>query len=121
MSVNTITHRVVWGACVIGNCTISFIIAESVPVFGDLLSLLGALVSIPMAIALESAMYIWLRRKEGRPNTALQVVAYVVNAAIVLICAFLTVAGCYSAIVDIRAHVKAGKTTPPFSCGDNSK
>lgn len=120
LSENTMTHRIVWGTCVVGNCIVSFIIAEAVPVFGDLLSLLGALCSIPMAIGLECVMWIWLSMHNGRQRNARTLVLYAINGVVVLACAFMTVAGIYSAVMSINTHVKEGKTTQPFSCIDNS-
>jgi hypothetical protein len=43
LSTPTWQHWTIWLCCVIGNCAISFIIAEAIPFFGDLLSLIGAL------------------------------------------------------------------------------
>jgi hypothetical protein len=36
--------------CVFANCAISFIIAEAIPVFGDLISLIGALLATFLAL-----------------------------------------------------------------------
>jgi len=66
-------------------------------------------------------MYIWMGRTQGRPNNLRTKIVYGVNGLVIIICAFMTVAGMYSAIVSIDANVKGGKTTKPFSCIDNSK
>jgi hypothetical protein len=36
--------------CVFANCAISFIIAEAIPIFGDLISLIGALLATFLAL-----------------------------------------------------------------------
>ena len=37
-------------ACVLGNCAISFIIAESIPVFNDIIGLIGAVLANPLSL-----------------------------------------------------------------------
>ncbi|ODN77461.1 hypothetical protein L202_04638 [Cryptococcus amylolentus CBS 6039] len=125
LSANTITHRVVWVSCVIGSCVTSFVIAEGIPVFSDLISLIGALIATPNCIVFEGMMFIYDLRinPDKYPNRnkwwhkGLEVMNWVVMIGLGL---FATVAGTYAAAVTIRADVSAGSTTQPFSCADNS-
>ncbi|GMK56146.1 hypothetical protein CspeluHIS016_0212020 [Cutaneotrichosporon spelunceum] len=117
---NTIPHRLAWGGCVIGSAVISFIIAEAVPVFSDLLSILGSLISIPLAIGIESWIYIWLCPKQGRRLTPWTYAVYGLNVFIVLVSAMVALSGLVGACISVRNHVKSGQMSVPFSCGDNS-
>lgn len=40
----------VFSSCVVLNCTISFAIAEGIPIFNDLIGLIGALFATPNAM-----------------------------------------------------------------------
>lgn len=64
-------------------------------------------------------MYIYdCRLYDKRPfDTLKKKLIHVANAVMILLSVFCTVAGTYAAIV----LIKDGKSTPPFSCADNSK
>ncbi|WVQ75642.1 hypothetical protein IAR50_005271 [Cryptococcus sp. DSM 104548] len=125
LSANTITHRVVWLACVIASCAISFVIAEGIPVFSDLISLIGALIATPNCIIFEGMMYIYDIRTnpEKYPNRGkwwhkgMQAMNWVVMIGFGL---FATVAGTYAAAITIRNDASSGTSSGSFSCADNS-
>ncbi|TYJ58994.1 hypothetical protein B9479_000433 [Cryptococcus floricola] len=125
MSANTITHHVAWLACVIGSCAISFVIAEGIPVFSDLISLIGALIATPNCIIFEGMMFIYDLRvnPEKYPNRQkwwhklMQVMNWAVMIGFGL---FATVAGTYAAAITIKNDAASGTSSGSFSCADNS-
>ncbi|KIR42716.1 neutral amino acid transporter [Cryptococcus deuterogattii 99/473] len=124
LSANTIQHRVVWISCVVLNCTISFVIAEGIPIFNDLIGLIGALFATPNAIIFECIMYIWdvyySADKYPSQRTWKQRSIQAFNVIVLVLSMFAMVAGTYAAAVIIRDDVASNATTKPFSCGDNS-
>ncbi|OWZ44048.1 neutral amino acid transporter [Cryptococcus neoformans var. grubii Br795] len=124
LSANTIQHRVIWVSCVVLNCTISFVIAEGIPIFNDLIGLIGALFATPNAIIFECMMYIWdvhyCADKYPSQRTWKQRSVQVFNVIVLLLSIFAMVAGTYAAAVTIRDDVASNATSKPFSCDDNS-
>lgn len=102
------------------NAALSFLVAEAIPVFSDLLSLIGAALATPLCMTMQGAMFIWLNRKDPNPRTAWRTALNVFNVSMILVSLFAIGGGWYASVVQINKSVRAGGTTQPFSCADNS-
>ncbi|GAA6040913.1 hypothetical protein JCM8097_003184 [Rhodosporidiobolus ruineniae] len=114
---NSLKSWSVWLAVVFSHCLFGWIVAEAIPVFGDLISLIGALSATFMCLTLLLATWFymnWQRVKTDRkPLWLLAVGFHTVILACVL---FVQVAGTVSSIVVLNDNVKSGNTKKPFSC-----
>ncbi|WVF66447.1 hypothetical protein IAT40_001187 [Kwoniella sp. CBS 6097] len=118
LSKNTPVHYIVWFSCVAGVCLIAFVIAEAIPFFNDLLSLIGALFATLMCIQLET--YMWLWDNWHMPRTLRWKCLVVMNLVFHFLGWFCMVAGTYSSVVTINNNFKSGEFGSSFSCADNS-
>lgn len=118
LSENTWQHRVVWYSCVVFNCAISFIIAEAIPFFDDLVGLIGALLGTLICIQTEAYMWMWDNWRA--PRTLSWKLLMAMNATFFVLGWFLMVAGTYGSVVSINDSFKNGDISSPFSCVDNS-
>ncbi|ORY82877.1 transmembrane amino acid transporter protein-domain-containing protein, partial [Leucosporidium creatinivorum] len=108
-------HWGVWLACVLGCTTFSFLIAEAIPFFDSLVSLIGALLSTFLSLIVEAAMFLWLqrellRRREQRTKLLLGLCS--LSAFIVMAGLFTMIAGTVSSIIGIHNTLKNGDTSP---------
>ncbi|KAK5079396.1 hypothetical protein LTR51_001593 [Lithohypha guttulata] len=111
----TFRHWAVWLSCTAGITLISYIIASAIPVFGPLVSLVGALFGTLMCFQPMGAM--WLYDNWHKPRNA-RWYAMVTFACFVIVSGFfLMIAGTYGSAVDIK---NAKGRTAPWSCADNS-
>ena len=133
LSENTWQHLVVWYGCVVFNTTISFIIAEAIPFFDDLVGLIGALLGTFICIQTEAYMWMWdnwnqPRTSRWRSLFVMNLVFFVVSLALNVkekmidpqVGWFLMVAGTYGSVIAIDNSFKDGDVSSPFSCADNS-
>ncbi|KAI5478377.1 hypothetical protein MNV49_005126 [Pseudohyphozyma bogoriensis] len=121
LSSNTTTHWIVWIACVLGCTLFSFVIAEAVPVFNDLIGLIGALFGSFTAIVVMGMMWLYDNGSERSTNkTLVYRLLFAWNVFIIVAGTFLMVSGTYGSIVGLISDTAAGATTQPFSCADNS-
>lgn len=118
LSDNTWQHRVIWGSCVLFNTAISFIIAEAIPFFDDLVGLIGALLGTFICIQTEAYMWMWDNWRS--PRTLQWKLLMAMNTVFFFIGWFLMVAGTYGSVVAIDDSFKDGNISSPFSCADNS-
>lgn len=120
LSHNTPTHYFVWFGCIFFNVSISFIIAEAIPVFNNLLSFVGALLCTTLAITIECIMFFYEERRLRKVMTPARIALHVFNALLILASVFATITGLWASILAIKGDMDKGATTPPFSCADNS-
>jgi amino acid permease len=123
LSKNTPTHIITWLGCIFTNVSISFIIAEAIPVFGNLLSFAGALLSTPLCLTIECMMFIWEENRTGRLHKGMSMGRKILHAAnflLIIGSIFCMITGMWASIDAIRGDVKKGNTVAPFSCADNS-
>ncbi|ORX33435.1 transmembrane amino acid transporter protein-domain-containing protein [Kockovaella imperatae] len=118
LSSNTKTHNIVWYGTVAANCVIAFVIAEAIPVFSDLLSIIGAILGTFLCIQTETFMWIYDNVRNQRTRNWYLLMA--MNIIFNLIGWFIMGAGTYAAVMQIKADVGAGNKTSPFSCANNS-
>lgn len=92
-------------------------IAEAIPFFGTLLSLLAAIAYAPMAIVVP--MHLWLYDfAEYRKGTAAKRAVWAAHVVILLAGLFLTIGGSYAMIRTIYEEYATGKISSAFSCAD---
>jgi hypothetical protein len=120
LSKNTKTHFIVWFSCIAFNATISFIIAESIPVFNDLLSFIGAFIATPLSLTVESCMFLYEMRRTKRKLTWKTGLLHVFNGFIFIFSLFLIGTGAWASALAIKNNVASGQIASPFSCADNS-
>ncbi|GAA5874281.1 hypothetical protein JCM8547_007552, partial [Rhodosporidiobolus lusitaniae] len=108
---NTVKAWGIWLAFVFGNCTAAWLIAEAIPVFGDLVGLIGALAATFLCLTLLIIVWFfmnWERVKTDRSPLFLLAIAF---HAILLVClAFIQVAGTYASIKILNDHIKEGQS-----------
>ncbi|WVQ96884.1 hypothetical protein IAU59_003991 [Kwoniella sp. CBS 9459] len=118
---HSFTHWAVWLGTVAACVAISFILAESIPFFGDLVNLIGATLGTLMCMVTEGWM--WLHDNWGRRHTdkSLYYRALVVlNVFLIVAGIFIMITGTWSAALSIKTSYSAGTISNPFSCADNS-
>lgn len=117
---NTKTHYLVWYGCIFLNTSVAFLVAEAIPVFGDLLSLIGAALATPLAMTIEGVMFIYEERRLRKRLTFGKFLLHMFNGFMILVSIFIIISGWYASVVTISRSVSDGKTSSPFSCDDNS-
>ena len=118
---NTFTHWIVWFSCVLGSTVIAWLIASVIPVFGGLVSLVGALLGTLMAFQPMGCMWLydnWHRGKTNRTTGWMIGVAW--SVFVIASGTFLMIGGTYGSIVGIIDEYKASGGSSAFSCADNS-
>nr|XP_019010104.1 uncharacterized protein I206_04572 [Kwoniella pini CBS 10737]OCF48885.1 hypothetical protein I206_04572 [Kwoniella pini CBS 10737] len=120
LSKNTPVHYLVWYACIAVTSILAFIIAEAIPVFNDLLSLIGALLGTLICIQTETYMWVWDNWRAPNRGSTKWYCLIVMNVIFHFIGWFILVAGTYASIVTINNDSKNGILSKPFSCADNS-
>jgi hypothetical protein len=112
-------HWSVWLGCTFGAVGVAYIIASAIPIFGNLISLIGALIGPSVTMIPYTLMWYhdnW-RYAPAHERTTAKKVHLAINILIFLIACFITCAGTYGAIRDI---INDPNRTTPWSCADNS-
>ncbi|KAJ4137879.1 hypothetical protein NW754_001524 [Fusarium falciforme] len=121
MTANTLVHWGTWFGCVFGVAITAYCIASGIPVFGGLVSLMGALFGTLMCFQPLACMWFHDNWKgiqcRGSPKWYLLVA---LNATIIIVGTFLTIAGTYSTIVGIIDSYKVEGGSKAWACADNS-
>ncbi|WVR00370.1 hypothetical protein IAU59_007513 [Kwoniella sp. CBS 9459] len=120
LSKNTPTHFIAWFGSIALICGLGFVIAESIPFFNDLLSLIGALLNTLICIQVESYMWIWDNWRSPSRGTLKWKLLFAMNVIFHCIGWFISVAGTYAAVVTLHHNFQDGNLSRPFSCADNS-
>lgn len=114
---NSATHWAVWLGTVFVSVLSAFLIAEGVPTFDGLISLVGAIFGTVMTLQFMACMWFydeWQYRHVKKTFKYRAIFAF--NVWLLLAGSFITVAGTYGAVSGIIDTV-AGKS---FNCDDNS-
>jgi Transmembrane amino acid transporter protein len=94
---NTWIHWTTWLSCNCGLASISFILAEAVPIFNYLIALTGSVYFAPLAIALPG--FLWLYDYAAyRKGSLGQKLLYCAHCFLPLLGAFLCVGGTYGVV-----------------------
>ncbi|KAM0424569.1 hypothetical protein ACHAPT_010287 [Fusarium lateritium] len=120
MTSNSLTHWATWLGCTTTATVIAYLIASGIPVFGGLVSLVGALLGTLMSFQPMGCMWLydnWSRRREANLSWYLMV-AY--SIFVVVAGTFLMIAGTYGSIVGIIDSIKESGGSPAWACADNS-
>ncbi|GMK59638.1 hypothetical protein CspeluHIS016_0802440 [Cutaneotrichosporon spelunceum] len=117
---STKTHWITWLSCVAGSVIVGYIIASAIPIFGTLISLIGAIICPLVCFIPYNLM--WLHdnwRMSNAPRTLKRRMGMYLNVFILILGLYLFAAGTYGAIEDLIAVTKQpmGK---PWGCADNS-
>lgn len=116
----TLTHWVTWLGSTLTIVTIAYIVASSIPVFSDLVSLVGALLATPLCFQPMGCMWLYDNWSIGRRDKPL---AWCLNVAwcVFMIVAgfFLTIAGTYASIVSINRSYSESGGSSAWSCANN--
>ncbi|CAG8895309.1 unnamed protein product [Penicillium egyptiacum] len=121
LAANTVIHWVVWLGCTLGTTIIAYIIASAIPVFSDLVSLVGALLGTPMCFQPMAGMWLydnWSKGKKNRTTKWVMMVGWC--AFIILAGTFLMIGGTYGSIVTIINTYRKSGGSAAWSCADNS-
>ena len=111
----TFRHWAVWLGCTATITLVAYVIASAIPVFGPLVSLIGALFGTLMCFQPMGCM--WLYDNWHKPRTP-RWYAMVTFASFVIVSGFfLMIGGTYGSAIDIK---NTKSRTAPWSCEDNS-
>lgn len=121
LTANTWVHWSTWIACTFGVNIVAYLIASGIPIFGNLVSLVGALLGSILCFQPMGCMWLydnWSRGKEVRSAKWLFMVGW--SIFVIVIGTFLTIAGTYGSIVAIIDSYRASGGSAAWSCSDNS-
>ncbi|KAF2804331.1 neutral amino acid permease [Mytilinidion resinicola] len=119
LQANTVVHWSVWLSCTFGLASLSFILAEAIPIFSYLLALTGSICFAPLAIMLPGWLWIHDHGSWRRGGVA-KMAAYYLHFLMIAIGAFLCVGGTYGTVMEIKAAYANGSVGSAFACADNS-
>lgn len=111
----TFRHWATWLTCTFVTTVISYIIASAIPVFGPLVSLIGALFGTLMCFQPMGAMWLYDNWHNARTPRWYAMVAF--SSFVIVSGFFLMIGGTYGSAIDIK---NTKSRTAPWSCEDNS-
>lgn len=104
---NTVVHWGVWLGLTFGLASLSFILAEAIPVFNYLIALTGSICFAPMAISLPG--WLWIHdHKAWRNASAAKQVVFWLHALLIPLGIFMCIGGTYGVIENIIEAYKSG-------------
>lgn len=99
----------------------SYLIASGIPIFSDLVSLIGALLGTAMSLQPMGCMWLYDNWKSGRERPTVKwVLLSSWSILVIVLGTFLMVTGTYGSIVSIIASSKATSGASAWSCADNA-
>ncbi|KAF2124516.1 hypothetical protein P153DRAFT_370922 [Dothidotthia symphoricarpi CBS 119687] len=118
---NTPTHWIVWFSYTAGVSLAAYVIASAVPVFGGLVSLVGALFGTLMCFQPMGCMWLYDNWSAGKATKSPKWIAMVVWCVFVIASGtFLMIAGTYGSLVEIIASYSVSGGSKAWTCADNS-
>ena len=118
---NTMIHWISWLGCTAFMTLVSYVVASAIPVFGGLVSLVGALLGTLLSFQPYGLMWLhdnWALPDESRNIRWKFMVGWCIF--VILSGSFLLVAGTYGSIVGIMRSFRESGGTSPWTCADNS-
>ncbi|KAB8210538.1 transmembrane amino acid transporter protein-domain-containing protein [Aspergillus parasiticus] len=102
----------------------AFIIAEVIPFFSDLLSIMSALFDSFFGFIFWGVAYLRMRREDYGPNFYKNRgirgwIGFIVNVGLIFVGLFFLGPGTYAAVDSVVLNYQAGTVGSPFSCADN--
>lgn len=121
LTANTAIHWGTWLGCTFGITIIAYLIASGIPVFGGLVSLIGALLGTLMCFQPYACMWLYDNWGPGKQDRSWRWFAMVgFSAFVILSGTFLMIAGTYGSIVSIIDSYKVSGGSAAWTCADNS-
>ncbi|KAM0342563.1 hypothetical protein ACHAPU_009415 [Fusarium lateritium] len=123
LSANTFTHWAVWLSCTFGMAIIAYVIASGIPVFGGLVSLVGALLGTLQCMQLFGFLWLydhWAEGKDKSQRTTRWTAMVAWCIFVIVLGSFLMIGGTYGAIKEIIDGYKISGGSAAWSCADNS-
>ncbi|KAM0547298.1 hypothetical protein ACHAPJ_010433 [Fusarium lateritium] len=121
LAANTFIHWATWLGCVCSVAIVAYCIASGIPVFGGLVSLIGALLGTLMCFQPLGCMWLFDNWKLGKMHPSFWWMLQVgVSVVMIIGGTFLMVGGTYGSVVGIIDSYKAGGGSKAWSCADNS-
>ncbi|KAK7210920.1 hypothetical protein V2G26_018098 [Clonostachys chloroleuca] len=117
---NSKTHWIVWLSCTSGSAVIAYIVASAVPIFGNLVSLIGAVFITTLAFQAMACMWFYDNWNSEERGTLKWTLMASWAAFVIILGVFLTIAGTYGSIVEIIDSYKISGGSAAWSCADNS-
>jgi heme/copper-type cytochrome/quinol oxidase subunit 3 len=116
---NSWVHWISWLSCTFAVTVISYCIASGIPVFGELVALIGALFGTLMCFHPMASMWLYDNWR-NKPRTAKWWALVCVNIFILVAGSFLLIAGTYGAVKGIIDAYATSGGSAAWSCEDNS-
>lgn len=118
---NSMVHWVSWLGCTASMTLVSYVVASAIPVFGGLVSLVGALLGTLLSFQPYGLMWLYDNWSVPAENKNIRWKLMVGWCAFVILSgSFLLVAGTYGSIVGIMNSFRESGGTSPWTCADNS-
>ncbi|KAM5351247.1 hypothetical protein ACJ41O_003970 [Fusarium nematophilum] len=118
---NSLVHWATWLGCTGSIAVIAYLIASGIPVFGGLVSLIGALLGTLMCFQPYGCMWLYDNWAAGKKDRSLRWCLMVGWSVFVIVSGtFMMVAGTYGSVVGIIHSYKASGGSAAWSCADNS-
>lgn len=121
LTANTFKHWATWLGCTITIALIAYIIASAIPVFGGLVSLIGALLGTLMSF--QPMGFMWLydnwKKPASEKNSSWKVMVGF-SVFVIVSGTFLMIGGTYGSVVGIIDSYKVSGGSAAWSCADNS-
>ncbi|KAB8204818.1 transmembrane amino acid transporter protein-domain-containing protein [Aspergillus parasiticus] len=103
LTANTFKHWATWLSCTFAITVSSYLIASGIPVFSNLVALIGTLLGTFMSFQPMGGMWLYYNWKN-----------------VIVSGAFLMIAGTYGSVVNVIASSKVTSGSSAWSCADNS-
>ncbi|KAI1060754.1 hypothetical protein LB506_007049 [Fusarium annulatum] len=121
LAANTFTHWASWIGCTFGITVVAYVIASGIPIFGGLVSLIGALLATSLSFQPMGCMWLYDNWRLGKQDRSISWSFGVLwSVTIIVLGTFLTIAGTYASVVDIIASYRVSGGSAAWSCADNS-
>lgn len=124
LAANTPVHWLTWLSCVGAVIAVAYIIASAIPIFGSLISLVGALLGTLQVFQPAGFMWLYDNWSKGSADRGQRSAKWMFmvgfSVFMVVLGTFLMAAGTYGAVVGIIDGLKAHGADGPWSCADNS-
>ncbi|CAG7994262.1 unnamed protein product [Penicillium olsonii] len=116
---NSTVHWMTWLGCVVTLVIIEYCIASGIPIFGSLVSLIGALLATLQCFQPMGGMWLYDNWR-NRERDVKWVVMVFWSSFMIVGGTFLMIGGTYGAIVGIIDSFNSGGQSGVWSCADNS-
>lgn len=117
LQANTMVHWCTWLGCTFGLASISFILAEAIPIFNYLLALTGSICFAPLAITLPA--WLWLYDNgHWKRGSIVQKIFYWFHIFLIFLGLFILVAGTYGVVLEIKDAYADGLIGKCFHASD---